>query len=228
MRAYFISDVHGNFEALEAVANKMGESPVYCLGDMVGYGPNPNEILNWIRQRGAICVMGNHEQAVSTGDVSWFNQYAAQAALWTRRVISEENKRFIQGLPQTLTVDLNELKVFLAHGSPTDPLREYVDPSTHMNLFEYYLTRFKVNAIALGHTHIPYVWPTSIGVVFNPGSVGQPRSGDHRACFAEVDSDGKYLRVEHHYVEYDIEKTANKISQAGLPAFLSQRLFKGL
>lgn len=195
---------------------------------MIGYGANPNEVLDWIRQRRAICVMGNHEQAVSTGDVSWFNRYAAQAALWTRRVLSEENRRFIQSLPETLTTEIDEVKVFLAHGSPTDPLREYVDPSTHSNLFEYYLTRFKVNAIALGHTHVPYVWSTNVGVVFNPGSVGQPRSGDPRACFAEVESDGKHLHVEHRYVEYDVDKAANKILQADLPSFLSQRLYKGV
>ncbi len=228
LRAHFVADVHGNLEALEAVSVYIKEGPIYVLGDMVGYGANPNEVLDKMRQWGALCILGNHDHAVLTGDVSWFNHHAAQAALWTKQVLSNENRVFLSSLPQTRVVEIQGLRVFMAHGSPLDPLSEYVYPTSHLNLFEYYLTRFKAKAVALGHTHVPFLWTSEQGIVFNPGSVGQPRSGDPRACFAEVDSDGEHLQVEHRLVTYDFDKAAKKILDAGLPSFLAHRLYEGV
>jgi len=228
LRLYFISDLHANLEAVQAVASQMGAGPVFCLGDIVGYGANPDEVVSWVKKRGVVCVLGNHDEAVLTGEVSWFNRHAAQAALWTRRVLSQESRAFLGALPATRIAEVEGLKILMAHGSPSDPLREYVDPSTHSDLFEFYLTKHKVDAVALGHTHVPYVWASKVGAVFNPGSVGQPRTGDPRASFATAEISGHQLSVDLHLTPYDIDTAAEKMQQAGLPPILWQRLYRGI
>lgn len=227
MRAVFISDIHGNLEALSAVAATLPDAPIYCLGDVVGYGANPNEVIEWVKEYVEVCILGNHDMAVLTGDVSWFNQAAARAIKWTRSVIKPENLGFLSNLADRARLNIAGLRTLLVHGSPDDPISEYVYPETHANLFDIYLHREGVDLIAMGHTHIPYVWRSSRGVVFNPGSVGQPRSGHPEACYATLYYDGSTLRIEPKLIPYDIETAASKILASGLPTFLASRLFSG-
>lgn len=230
MQAFaFLSDIHGNLEALEAVSTRIHKDvPIYCLGDLVGYGANPNEAIEWAKGRNVICVMGNHDYAVVTGDTSFFNRDAERAILWTRPRLTKENMAFLSSLPKTVKVDLNGIKALLVHGSPTDPVFEYVFPETHEHLFDYYLSNNEVKVVALGHTHIPFVKKIDDGMVFNPGSIGQPRSGEPRACYALIRVEGSEIEVEYKLIEYDIEGAAGKILKAGLPPFLAQRLFQGI
>lgn len=228
MKVVFLSDIHGNLDALEAVADDLPEAPIYCLGDIVGYGANPNESIEWVKRRCVLSILGNHDHAVLTGDTSWFNPVAEKAILWTRNVLSDESRSYLLQLSPSHVISLNGLRLLMVHGSPRDPLNEYVDPFTHEHLFDFYLERYKVSAIAMGHTHVPYSWKSSKGVVFNPGAVGQPRSGDPRACYAVVEYDGESIKVEHRYVDYPIDKAAGKILEAGLPYFLAARLYNGI
>ena len=115
----------------------------------------------------------------------------------------------------------------MTHGSPDDHLGEYVFPTTHSDIFDFYLKKLSVKVIALGHTHFPFIWSDKAGVVFNPGSVGQPRDGESKASYAILSIDGGRVEVEHRRVDYDIETSARKIIDAGLPASLAQRLFVG-
>jgi len=228
MQVVFISDIHSNLEALRAVEATLPDVPIYCLGDVVGYGANPNEVIEWVKERAKVCILGNHDLAVLTGDVSWFNYAAAKAIRWTRSVIKPENLSFLADLADRARLNIGQLKTLLVHGSPNDPISEYVYPETHSGFFDIYLTRESVDLIGMGHTHIPYTWRSSRGVIFNPGSVGQPRSGRPEACYAILKIVDSSLEIEHKYVPYDIESAASKILAAGLPSFLASRLFSGI
>ncbi|MDA4113093.1 MAG: metallophosphatase family protein [Thaumarchaeota archaeon] len=223
----FISDIHSNLEALEAVLDDIGGTEVYCLGDIVGYGASPNEVIALLREKGATCIIGNHDFAVLSGRVNEFNSRAVQAVTWTIRTLTEESRLFLEGLPQSRTTTLQGQKVYVTHGSPDDNLWEYVFPATHSDLLGFYLERLRVQVIALGHTHVPFIWVDRPGTVFNPGSVGQPRAGDRRASYALLKVGANGVAVEHRNVEYDVETAARKIVEVGLPDSLARRLFTG-
>ncbi len=226
-RLAVISDLHANLEALRAVLPKIEEMDVYCLGDFVDYGAEPNEVIDEIRSRGIRSIVGNHDVAALNGDTSLFNARAAMSSKWTARKLTPSSVAFLRALPQDIRVKVGAVELYLTHGSPDDSLWEYVDPRTHSDLFGHYLDKTKAQAIGLGHTHIPYVWREGDRLVFNPGSVGQPRDGDRRASFATVKVDGSDVEVEVFRVEYDWEGAAAKIREAGLPSAFADRLSAG-
>ena len=227
-RLVVVSDIHSNLEALHAVLEAAGEGDIYCLGDIVGYGANPNEVLELLKDRGVKAVMGNHDDAVVTGETGWFNARAAMAVLWTRKNMTEENRKYLQSLPLEIREEVEGVGMYMTHGSPDDRLREYVDLRTHADLLPHYLSKTGCSLIALGHTHVPYGWEGEGGRVFNPGSVGQPRDGDPRAAFAVVSLDGGRSSLDLKRVGYDVETAARKILEAGLPSQLADRLSVGL
>jgi putative phosphoesterase len=228
-RVAFVSDVHSNLEALTTVFREIGsDEEIYCLGDVVGYGANPNEVIELLRGRNVHTLMGNHDFAAVTGDVSEFNARAAMAALWTRRQLSEASLSYLRGLPVEMRLQIDGVRIYITHGSPDDHLSEYVEPRTHEGLFEHYLDTLGVTAIGLGHTHVPFVSENKKGVVFNPGSVGQPRNGDRRAAFAKMAlEEGEKPLLELRAVEYDYLTAASKIRDVGLPEQLAARLGLG-
>ncbi|MDA4118162.1 MAG: metallophosphoesterase family protein, partial [Thaumarchaeota archaeon] len=133
-------------------------------------------------------------------------------------------------LPPERHIALGGKKLYMAHGSPDDTMWEYVSPFSHGDLFDYYLEKVDADIIALGHTHVPFQWRSSGGqgrVVFNPGSVGQPRNGDSRASYAVVTVEDTKVTVEHRQAKYDIERSAKKIVESGLPPTLASRLLTG-
>jgi len=222
-----LSDIHGNLEALHAVSKNQDIDRILVLGDSIGYGANPNEVLDWLQEKKCICIRGNHEEAVLSGETGWFNPFAARAILWTRNRVTTANLAFIKSLEAKKIVDFGGLKVGICHGSPNDPLYEYVYKDTHEHLFDYYLQKENSGVMAMGHTHLPYLWVGKNGTVLNPGSVGQPRDGDRRASFAVINVEDDIPVVEHHRVEYDVTSAANKILEAGLPEILANRLYDG-
>lgn len=227
-KAAFISDVHSNLEALDAVLAEIGRTRVYCLGDIVGYGASPNEVVNKLKQRNTISIIGNHDRASLTGSLSNFNPTAAVAVAWTRSHLDSESLEYLRALPETRTVSLGGTSLFMTHGSPDDNLWEYVLPETHSDLFDHYLERLKVKVLAVGHSHLPFVWEGRAGTVFNPGSVGQPRDGDPRAAYASVTAEGGRVTVELRRVGYDLRTSSQKILREGLPGQLASRLLRGL
>jgi len=222
-----ISDVHANLEALAEVLKNIEGMRLYCLGDLVDYGADPNEVIDTLRARGVLSVLGNHDAAVLTGDTTMFNARAAMSSIWTAKHLTPGSANYLRGLDQDMTLDLGGSSAYFVHGSPDDKLWEYVDPRTHSNLFGHYLAKLGVGMIGLGHTHVPYVWKEEGKVVFNPGSVGQPRDGDWRASYALLSIDGPEISVEIKRVEYDVEKAASKIRAAGLPESNAGRLAAG-
>jgi len=228
VRVVFISDVHSNLEALEAVLDEAGKARVYCCGDIVGYGASPNEVVRVLRDVGATCVVGNHDQSSLEGDVGEFNPRAAMAAIWTSQHLTDESRAFLGSLPREVATEVGGKRVYIVHGSPDDPMWEYVRPSTHADLFDYYLQKVNADVLALGHTHLAFQWRSDNGgVVFNPGSVGQPRNGDSRASYAVLTVASGEVAVEARQVEYDVERAAKKILESGLPPSLATQLLSG-
>lgn len=222
-----VSDVHANLEALEAVLAETHGLDVICLGDLVDYGANPNEVIEIVRQRGIRTIMGNHDWAAVSGDTSLFNARAAMSSIWTRAHLTGQNLEFVRTLVPEIRSTFELEECYFTHGSPDDRLWEYVDPRTHSELFGHYLAKLGVGIIGLGHTHVPFVWKEEGKVVFNPGSVGQPRDGDPRASFAVLSVEEQEVGVDIRRVEYDVQKAASKIREAGLPESHATRLFSG-
>lgn len=225
-----ISDIHSNLEALEAVLEDIEHHHVeriLCVGDVVGYGANPNECCNIIRQFEIPCVLGNHDFVAVTGKLlEWFNPYARKALEWTKRKLTRENQMFLAELPRRLVLDIDGIKIGLVHGSPWDELFEYVRPTVSESTLKKFLKEVGCSVLALGHTHVPFAKEVKTGIIFNPGSVGQPRDGIPLASYALFDIETRKVRIKR--VNYDVETAAMKIKEAGLPDFLWERLYDGI
>jgi predicted phosphodiesterase len=241
-RVLVISDVHANITALEAVLADAGKvDQVWCLGDVVGYGPDPNECIERIRALPKLtCMMGNHDFA-AIGDMSLetFNSDAKKALLWQRDALNETSKEFLHTLSQEMVVHGN---VSLVHGSPRDPIWEYVMNTLVARLN---LDSFETPWCFVGHSHFQAVFQyhtdnddMSIEVprhedkyemkdraILNPGSVGQPRDHDPRSAYAIFNPKSKIW--EPRRVEYDIVKVQKRILNAGLPPRHAERLAGG-
>ncbi|MCD6523390.1 MAG: metallophosphoesterase family protein [Thermococcus sp.] len=229
-----ISDIHSNLEALEAVWDEVKDADAFlCMGDLVGYGASPNEVVEFVRKqmkrRTFLCVRGNHDNAIVFGAEWGFNPYARQAVRWHQRVMTIENLEFLRRLPvKQLFEDDTGRSYLIIHGSPRAPLDEYLFPWLPESEFKAVLSYVRQDDLLLGHTHVPMLKVVEGRRIINPGSVGQPRDGDWRASYAVIDTEREPPdNVEFHRVEYDVEEAARKIIEAGLPRFLAERLFEG-
>lgn len=241
MRVALLSDVHSNLAALEAVlahASDRGFDTLWVIGDLVGYGPDPDAVVARLRDLGAVCVLGNHDAAAcGLAPLDDFNPLAAAAAAWTASHINGETRTFLAGLPETR----RDGEFTLVHGSLRNPIWEYLvtyeAANAHLDLQE---TPFSV----VGHTHVQLIirrQPSGLEViqpepgvdielgdepqVINPGGVGQPRDGDNRAGYALLDTARGtvcFLRVP-----YDIAATQHRMRELGLPEPLAARLSAG-
>ncbi len=234
MRIAIISDIHSNLEALtkafEIIETKNVDE-IVCLGDIVGYGANPNECVELIKKRVKYVIMGNHDYAVAVDsrELAYFSSHARESDLWTRDVLTRENLEFLKSLP--FTIQLKNL--LFVHSSPAQPREwEYIFTEPQAKVQFHY---FNEKICFIGHSHIPGIFPESgfyngkleknIRYIINVGSIGQPRDGDWRLCFGIFDT--TTWTYEQIRSEYDVEKTAEKIIRNGLPEFLARRLFVG-
>ncbi|MBU2617635.1 MAG: metallophosphatase family protein [Euryarchaeota archaeon] len=221
MKIALISDIHSNLPALKAVLNVIDVDQILCAGDIVGYYPFPNEVIELVKEHDLRSIYGNHDKAVITGDTSWFNPIAASAIEWTRDNISLEGIKFLEELPAQLMFE----DVAIVHGSPHDP-DEYVYPTTSPTRLEKFLDQVSKKVLVLGHTHVQ--WSLELGdrKIINPGAVGQPRDGNPKAAYVILDTKSKEFTM--HRIGYDVEETASKTLEVGLPQHLARRLFFGL
>jgi predicted phosphodiesterase len=242
LRVAVISDIHANLHALEAVLAAVAEDPpdeIWCLGDLVGYGPRPNEVTALVRERERICLVGNHDLGVLDRlDLDDFAPDAAVAARWTQTVLLDENRAYLEGLSPQGRVAGAELY----HGSPRDPVWEYViDEWTAREALESTVAPL----VLVGHSHVALAITLHDGEIegdlapdgteidlaegrwlLNPGSVGQPRDGDPRAAWLQLDlGRGK---ANFHRVAYEIERTQAELRERELPEPLAERLVHGL
>jgi diadenosine tetraphosphatase ApaH/serine/threonine PP2A family protein phosphatase len=242
MRVAVISDVHGNLHALEAGLGEIArERPdaLWCLGDLVGYGPRPNECCELVRERADLCLVGNHDLGVlGELDLDDFAPDAAAAALWTRTVLTDAARDFLASLRPSATQEY----IDLYHASPRDPVWEYV-LSPEAALAALQLSSEPV--VLVGHSHValaivmdrdrlrggsaPAGTETDLSEgrwLLNPGSIGQPRDGDPRAAWLLLDLEAG--RAEFRRVEYPVERTQAEIREQRLPEPLAARLAAGV
>jgi len=251
MRVLIISDIHGNLAALEAVlahavlSQDVRYDAVWCLGDLVGYGPNPNECVERVKNLpGLICLMGNHDKALlDETSIDVFNTEARAALYWSRSVATPETLDFLRGLPDVVTVG----DFTLVHGSPRQPIWEYIlDRGVAQAVLEALTTPYCL----VGHTHVPvafgltsldpetfveapdYVRPRPLHsenygerLILNPGSVGQPRDNNANAAYALIDTGTRTW--EFCRVFYNVELTQSRMRAVGLPIRLINRLAYG-
>ena len=230
MRIVVLSDIHSNLTAFQAVIENLPTyDELYCLGDVVGYGPQPNEVVERLQQlRPTAVLMGNHDYAVATGDVEGFSSNAATAIKWTRRVASEGSLEYLSALKSSARIEREGRTLGLFHGSPRDPLMEYVFPALTERAVRGFVEMAAAKIVLLGHTHMPMMCRVNGRVLANPGSVGQPRDGDSRASFALLTITQDEITFDVQRVEYDIRSVAEKIIGSGLPSFLAERLYMGV
>jgi diadenosine tetraphosphatase ApaH/serine/threonine PP2A family protein phosphatase len=244
MHYAIIADIHANLAAFRAVLDDIerrgGVEEVWCLGDVVGYGPDPHECIELLRQYNHVCVAGNHDwAAIGELDTSDFNPDAAAACHWTAQQLSRDDVDYLKNLPLVI----QKADFTLVHGSPRDPVWEYLlSTSNAKENFAFYQTKFCL----VGHSHVSLVFKynesgscsysefsPNIGLalgksrmIINPGGVGQPRDGDPRASYAIYDSDVGMIRL--YRIPYEIGITQARMVKQGLPMPLVARLGYGM
>ena len=241
MRYIVFSDLHSNLEALNQFEKEIASIPydrLVCLGDIVGYGADPNLCIDWVRKNVDFTLAGNHDLAVvDKTDISYFNSYAIEACKWTQKILTAENRTFLDLLP----MDKEENGVYWVHASPYQPARwHYIvskkDAGKHFCSFD-------APVCFVGHSHKPIILEQKSDgeinnyvadlwniepenrYIFNDGSLGQPRDGNTRPMYILYDSDER--TVEFKRFDYDFTQTQNKIIDNGLPAYLAERLSRG-
>ncbi len=243
MRYAIMADIHANLAAFNAVLDDMeqrgGVEEIWCLGDIVGYGPDPHECIERLQRYNHVCVAGNHDWAaigkISTAE---FNPDAALACQWTTQQLSQADIQYLESLPLTVDKDI----FTLVHGSPREPIWEYVIST---GIARENFSFFQSPYCLLGHSHVPLVFKEEDGsctfsrlvvniglalgesrLIINPGGVGQPRDGDPHASYAIYDSDTRIVRL--YRIPYDIAATQDKMMAKGLPVRLAVRLQQGM
>jgi diadenosine tetraphosphatase ApaH/serine/threonine PP2A family protein phosphatase len=243
MKYAILSDIHSNLEALESVLRDVPEgAKLVSLGDMVGYGASPNEVVALVRRRFDVVVMGNHDEAaVIPAKGHLFNHDAETAVNWTRKRLTNRNLRWLSELEYDLMEPVHGL--LFVHGTPDHPEAFNYCDDIDVDWEIEKLKNDEINIAFVGHTHVPkmfhangcitdhvsnehdllFVGKRSFPIIVNVGSVGQPRDGQEKATYAIYDSDRG--TIEWRRVEYDIDTAANKIHEAGLPGWLADRLY---
>jgi predicted phosphodiesterase len=246
VRFLILSDIHGNWEALQAVLADCTQEydQIVCCGDLVGYNPNPSEVVDWVRNNCAVVVRGNHDKVIAGLEgLQWFNEIAQASVLWSQQQLSIEQIKWLHELP-TGPQHLEHFSIF--HGAPFDEDQYVLGPEGAVPCFAC----LELPLSFFGHTHVqggfflkwrnvgrlPAVGPDRRDTTFeinpdtsymvNPGSVGQPRDGDPRAGYAIYDSDVQTVTLRR--TEYPIQVTYQRIKDAGLPDVLGLRLFRGI
>ncbi len=234
----FFSDVHGNLAALEAVLLELrsrGVRQSYCLGDLVGYGPDPNEVIDLIRAEDIPTIMGNYDDGIGfdRGGCGCFypdteaKQIGTASYEFTARTVTNDRKEYLRGLPGEMRLHVEGYSLHLVHGSPRK-INEYLLPQRETRTFERIAATEKADILVFGHTHIP--WHRIYGGLYfvNVGSTGRPSDGDPRAAFTLLRLNaGQGVQVDEVRIEYDVERTAERILSAGLPSQLAAKIRRG-
>lgn len=227
-QAIVFGDIHGNIAALESVLadiDARGLNNLYCLGDLVGYGTFPNEVIAAIRARNIPTIIGNYDQGVGHDSDDCGCAYKTPEAqalgersiAWSNAHTSSENKAYLRTLVANIPLNMGDLSVLLVHGSPRK-INEYLYEDRPDESFERILDGVSADVLVCGHTHLPYhkILPSGRHII-NAGSVGKPKDGDSRACYIILRVDGHDLDVEFVRVPYDVEATASAIESTTMP-----------
>jgi len=236
VRIAIFSDIHANILALNRVLEEIGKDSfdaVYCLGDLVGYGPRPNEVIETMRASGIQTVMGNYDDGVGherggcgCAYVTDEEKKNGQKSIeWTTEQVTPENKEYLRSLHERIEFTAEGYRVLLVHGSPRR-INEYLYMDRPEKSLHRMLESIDADVMVCGHTHNPYHRIVKDIQIINDGSVGKPKDGDPRACYAAIEL-GETINVEFRRVEYPIEVVAGEIREAGLPSAFADALLTG-
>jgi len=208
VKIVIISDIHGNLAALEALPETDFDQ-LWCIGDLVDYGPRPHEVVEWVKRRASITVRGNHDHAaglsVDPQCSPPYKRLAAETLRYTQTVCTEEDLRFLSDLKIQSETSVDSTRFYLVHATPTDPLFGYCTEDS--DRWEKEVDWARSDLLVVGHTHTPFIRHVGKTIIVNPGSLGQPKTGRPQACFA-VWEDGHLSLKEY---EYPIEDTIRQI-----------------
>ena len=233
MKIAIISDIHANLEALEKTFELIDQKMVdhvYCLGDIIGYGANPNECAAMLQSRGVECIIGNHDRAaLDLRNAVHFNRYARAAVEWTATQLTQSNIEYLSNLPYTIVAH----DCLFVHATPDKPeeWNYIISEYDAQEFFEFFTTQI----CWIGHSHVSGVFCEDMKTtevekgkrfIVNVGSVGQPRNGDWRLSFGVFDVE--HWNYEHVVSEYNVALARKKIIEAGLPSYLGDRLLSGM
>lgn len=236
MRIAVLSDIHANLDALQAVWQDIEQQKpdaVYCLGDLVGYGAYPNEVIAFLQERQVPTVLGNYDEGVGFDLSECGCAYTRpedrlrgdQSLRWTQAKTGAEAKTYLQTLPLQIRLEDRSPKLLLVHGSPRK-VNEYIFEDRPVATFERIARLAGADVLLFGHTHLPYQKRVGATLFVNDGSVGKPKDGDPRACYALLEL-GRRTRVEFRRVVYDVEAAARSVETSGLPPQFSEELRAG-
>lgn len=238
MKLALMGDIHGNLPALTKVLDGIEKDSVdniFCTGDIVGYGPQPNEVIELIRNKKINTVMGNHDDAAGYNlPVCGCNYATATARMvgekslaWTKSNVTGENRKFLRELPEEICLDSPYGKVLIFHGSPR-AINEYIHANQDEEILDELIAEYDARIFIFGHTHIPFTRIFKERVFINAGSVGQPKDGDNRACYILAEITPNSISVIVKRVAYDIDRVVCSIKSVGLPGELSVMLRNGV
>ena len=234
MRIAVITDIHGNLPALEAslaAIDAMGVDALCCGGDLVGYGPHPNEVCALVEDRAIPAIHGNHDHAIGRGlddcgcaYITPHDRELGQRSVeWTLAHTDERSRGFMRGLPFDLRFSMGASRVRLVHGSPRK-VNEYLFEDKPASLYERLVAQADYDVLVFGHTHKPWIREHG-GVLFvNCGSVGKPKDGDPRAAFAILETAGGRVEASIQRIPYDAESVAREVALVGLPSEFAEKL----
>ena len=207
MKIVIVSDIHGNYDALSALPESYDE--LWVLGDLVNYGPEPKEVVDFVKSKATLVVRGNHDQSIGYGDDPRcslrFRQMAEATGKFSETVVTAEQKLYLRSFPTRLNAVRGQTRFFLCHATPSDPLYEYRTAESEKWVNE--CMQLGADVIFVGHTHIPFIRSFNRQILVNPGSLGQPKTGKPDACYAVWENGQVSLRT----YAYPIDKTIDKI-----------------
>jgi putative phosphoesterase len=235
MRVALLGDVHGNLPALEAVladADARGCEAVWNIGDFVGYGPFPDQVVKLLRKRADVNIIGNYDQKAlkfPKKDKKWRKKKRRGKWLgfkWAYEHLSKKSRKFLKALPEQARLEVEGRRILLCHGSPAD-LGEHLWPDTPEERMGELAAMADADIVVCGHSHAPFFREVGAVTFINTGTVGRPDDGDPRACYALLELTPRRLRVRHHRIAYDIESVVAAIRDAGLPDAFAEMFRQG-
>ena len=235
MKVALIGDVHANLPALEAVladAEARGAQAVWNIGDFVGYGPFPNEVVKRLQQPGVVSIIGNYDLKVlkfPKKKANWKKSKRREKHLafgWAYESLSKKSRKFLRALPEEQRIECEGRRILLVHGSPTS-VEEHLEPDTPEERLRELAATAEADVVVCGHSHRAFARKIA-GVWFiNTGSVGRPDDGDPRACYATLHLTPKRVRVQHHRIDYDVERAVAAVRERDLPEAFAEMLRQG-
>jgi len=220
MKIVIVSDIHGNLDALSALPEQYDE--LWVLGDLVNYGPEPKEVVDFVMEKADIVVRGNHDQCLGYGDdprcSAQFREMAEATRRFSESVVTTSQKEYLRSLPERLELTRAQTRFFLCHATPSDPLYEYRRAESEKWIDE--CVQLRADVILVGHTHMPFIRSFNRQTLVNPGSLGQPKTGKPDACYAVWENGQVGLRS----YKYPVGDTAAKIRAMPIAKDIQQKL----